>query len=60
MVINLDKKNSLELFSELFSLVEMMGVAPMSNIESAEYPTRLVSNQFRLVKSANDLYQTIL
>ena len=37
-----------------------MGVAPMSNIESAEYPTRLVSNQFRLVKSANDLYQTIL
>lgn len=37
-----------------------MGVAPMSNIESAEYPTRLVSNQFRLVKSANDLCQTIL
>lgn len=32
----------------------------MSNIESAEYSTRLVSNQFSLVKSANDLYQTIL
>ena len=60
MVINFDKKNSLEFFSELCSLAQMMGVEPMSNIESAEYSTRLVSNQFRLVKSANDLYQTIL
>ena len=37
-----------------------MGVAPMSNIESAEYTTCLVSNQFHLMKSANDLYQAIL
>lgn len=42
-----------------FIVVEMMGVAPMSNHEVPEYPTRLVSNHIRHSKSANDFFATI-